>query len=116
MFPSNSSCEFIYCYCSDIQLHILILQISSTTDEEALNLVQKEQQTEDNNNKPRYDLKYKSHIMEKYLQRLKQADSIEETEEQPKPELCKWLVSAANFTPSKNNYIEWNSRYNLLLS
>jgi hypothetical protein len=25
------------------------------------------------------------------------------------PELSKWLVSAANFTPSKNNYIDWDN-------
>lgn len=27
-----------------------------------------------------------------------------------KPELSKWIESAANFTPSKNTYIEWCAR------
>lgn len=27
------------------------------------------------------------------------------------PQLSKWLESAANFTPSKNSYIEWCARY-----
>uniref|UniRef100_A0A1B0CHK0 Homeobox domain-containing protein n=2 Tax=Lutzomyia longipalpis TaxID=7200 RepID=A0A1B0CHK0_LUTLO len=47
--------------------------------------------------------KYKSHIMEKYLQ-----DVESEQSKIGVPELSKWLESTANFTPSKNNYIDWN--------
>lgn len=50
------------------------------------------------------NVKYKNNIMEKYLRGLdysnnNKADGME---------LSKWLESAANFTPKKNNYIEWD--------
>lgn len=48
--------------------------------------------------------KYKSHIMEKYLRGLDCADK-----NSGGVELSKWLESAANFQPNKNNYIEWES-------
>lgn len=48
--------------------------------------------------------KYKSHIMEKYLRGLDCAST-----NSGGVELSKWLESAANFQPNKNNYIEWES-------
>ncbi|XP_059617843.1 homeobox protein Mohawk isoform X2 [Phlebotomus argentipes] len=47
--------------------------------------------------------KYKSHIMEKYLH-----DVESEQNKLAMPELSKWLESTANFTPNKNNYIDWH--------
>lgn len=55
--------------------------------------------------------KYKNQIMEKYLRGL---DASPENKAKYGLELSKWLESAANFTPDKNNYIEWDStRYEL---
>jgi len=54
--------------------------------------------------------KYKSQIMEKYLRGLGESVKNNVCE----PELSKWLESAANFTPNKNNYIEWNGPRYLL--
>uniref|UniRef100_A0A1B0GLW9 Homeobox domain-containing protein n=2 Tax=Phlebotomus papatasi TaxID=29031 RepID=A0A1B0GLW9_PHLPP len=48
-------------------------------------------------------VKYKNHIMEKYLQ-----DVESEQNKLVMPQLSKWLESAANFTPNKNNYIDWH--------
>lgn len=56
--------------------------------------------------------KYKSNIMEKYLRDL-QPSAADDQQEFVVPvvgegrQLSKWLESAANFTPDKNNYIEW---------
>lgn len=63
--------------------------------------------------------KYKSNIMEKYLRDL-QPPAMLEVKNEPTGgaddeaapaigggELSKWLESAANFQPDKNNYIEW---------
>lgn len=50
--------------------------------------------------------KYKNQIMEKYLRGL---DDSQHGKEKCGLELSKWLESAANFTPNKNNYIEWES-------
>lgn len=50
--------------------------------------------------------KYKNQIMEKYLRGL---DETQENKSKCGLELSKWLESAANFTPDKNNYIEWES-------
>lgn len=52
--------------------------------------------------------KYKNQIMEKYLRGLD--DSQPNKTNKCGMELSKWLESAANFTPEKNNYIEWESR------
>lgn len=57
--------------------------------------------------------KYKNQIMEKYLRGL---DGEEKTGEKCGLELSKWLESAANFTPDKNNYIEWESRRSVTLT
>lgn len=52
--------------------------------------------------------KYKNHIMEKYLRGLD--NSQNNNSNKCGLELSKWLESAANFTPDKKNYIEWDSR------
>lgn len=49
--------------------------------------------------------KYKNHIMEKYLRGLDCTNNNKDGG----IELSKWKESAANFTPDKNNYIEWDS-------
>ncbi|EDS37287.1 conserved hypothetical protein [Culex quinquefasciatus] len=49
--------------------------------------------------------KYKSSIMEKYLP---QGPSGLSCELRGPPSLSKWLESTAKFTPSKNNYIDWD--------
>ena len=72
--------------------------------------------------------KFKNYIIQKYFKGLGEDAQMETTniirtppgydennnhtfviEEvaQTRPQLSKWLESAANFTPSKNNYIEW---------
>lgn len=51
--------------------------------------------------------KYKNHIMEKYLRGLDCANK--NSSAGGGVELSKWLESAANFQPNKNNYIEWES-------
>lgn len=51
--------------------------------------------------------KYKNQIMEKYLRGL---NGTQPNKKKCGLELSKWLESAANFTPEKNNYIEWESR------
>lgn len=51
--------------------------------------------------------KYKNQIMEKYLRGL---DDSQKSSDKCGLELSKWLESAANFTPDKKNYIEWESR------
>lgn len=62
--------------------------------------------------------KYKSNIMEKYLRDLQpQTRDVGRPTNESKPDagvgvgigrqLSKWLESAANFTPDKKNYIEW---------
>lgn len=62
--------------------------------------------------------KYKSNIMEKYLRDLRpstdeQLEFATTTASDAVPvvgegrQLSKWLESAANFTPDKKNYIEW---------
>ena len=83
---------------------------------------------------PKNSNKYKSHIMEKYLRGLEEAetetDSVPTDLDNPScsfvrkefyaqanlnncdntkepPSLSKWLESTAKFTPSKNNYIDW---------
>lgn len=48
--------------------------------------------------------KYKNHIMEKYLRGLDCTNN-----NKGGMELSKWIESAANFTPDKNNYIEWDT-------
>lgn len=81
--------------------------------------------------------KYKNHIMEKYLRGLSDqkkhnngsdidddnydnnnninynSDKIDKDlgngKHEHRPELSKWLQSTANFTPFKNNYIDWNN-------
>lgn len=67
------------------------------------------------NNSPNNGLngnsKYKNHIMEKYLRGL---DCTNNNNKDGGVELSKWIESAANFTPDKNNYIEWDTvRYKL---
>lgn len=78
-------------------------QISSTTDESKTDEVQNEY------NKSTTigfsNTKYKNHIMEKYLRGLNESNKIVEIK---KPQLSKWLESAAKFTPEKNSYIDWN--------
>lgn len=64
--------------------------------------------------------KYKNHIMEKYLRGLDCTNSnnnnTTNNKDGSKVELSKWIESAANFTPDKNNYIEWDTvRYILQL-
>lgn len=61
--------------------------------------------------------KYKNHMMEKYLRGLDHSHNNNNhvsnnniTNNKCGQELSKWLESAANFTPDKNNYIEWDSR------
>lgn len=76
--------------------------------------------------------KFKNHIMEKYLRGLEenlynQGTNMIRTDcgydgnnnqeffvdgdvVETRPQLSKWLESAANFTPSKNSYIEWCAR------
>ncbi|XP_037024644.1 homeobox protein Mohawk isoform X3 [Bradysia coprophila] len=54
--------------------------------------------------------KYKNHIMEKYLRGLDCANN--KNSSSGGVELSKWLESAANFQPNKNNYIEWESNRN----
>lgn len=49
--------------------------------------------------------KYKNHIMEKYLRGLDYTTNSNKNH----LELSKWLESTANFTPNKNNYIEWDT-------
>lgn len=58
--------------------------------------------------------KYKNQIMEKYLRGLDDLDDTQPNKKKCGLELSKWLESAANFTPEKNNYIEWESRRYLL--
>lgn len=77
-------------------------QISSTTDD--LNTLQKNIEV---NKSIGGSTKYKNHIMEKYLRGLDETNIEPGTKKGP--ELSKWLESAANFTPNKNNYIDWNS-------
>lgn len=81
-------------------------QISSTTDD--LNTLQKfEGKTIEIGKSIGGSSKYKNHIMEKYLRGLDEKNIEPGTKKGP--ELSKWLESAANFTPNKNNYIDWNS-------
>lgn len=54
--------------------------------------------------------KYKNHIMEKYLRGLDNSSGNNNNNNKCDLELSKWLESAANFTPDKKNYIEWDSR------
>lgn len=56
--------------------------------------------------------KYKSHIIEKYLRGLDDSNSDLNNNDgnHSKPELTKWIISAENFTPSKNSYLDWDSR------
>lgn len=79
-------------------------QVSSTTNTPATI------QTNVNEGKPTSGLfsnaKYKNHIMEKYLRGL---DCANKNNASGGVELSKWLESAANFQPNKNNYIEWDS-------
>lgn len=68
---------------------------------------------------PSNKAKYKSNIMEKYLRdqqpaAANQHDALFEVKNETMDggiigggELSKWLESAANFQPDKNNYIEW---------
>lgn len=59
---------------------------------------------------PFSNAKYKNHIMEKYLRGLDCANKNNGTGSGGGGvELSKWLESAANFQPNKNNYIEWES-------
>ncbi|XP_063701890.1 homeobox protein Mohawk [Culicoides brevitarsis] len=72
--------------------------------------------------------KFKNHIIEKYLRGLDESSNLkpptdpsftdnnnnqfsyvnsEQTTILTGPQLSKWLESAANFTPSRENYIEW---------
>ncbi|XP_037926281.1 iroquois-class homeodomain protein IRX-5 isoform X2 [Hermetia illucens] len=76
-------------------------QISSTTDEKFSVMDEESLKYQQN---PSSNPKYKQQIMEKYLRDTNQGTSIS-----PSPELSKWLESAANFTPNKHNYIDWNS-------
>lgn len=60
--------------------------------------------------------KYKSHIIEKYLRGLDDSNNdlnnnLSNGNNHSKPELTKWIISAENFTPSKNSYLDWDSRY-----
>lgn len=81
-------------------------QISSTTDD--LNTLQKfERKTIEIGKSIGGSAKYKNHIMEKYLRGLDETNIEPGTKKGP--ELSKWLESTANFTPNKNNYIDWNS-------
>ena len=51
------------------------------------------------------NVKYKNNIMEKYLRGLDCSNNNKDGG----LELSKWLESTANFTPDKNNYIEWDT-------
>lgn len=53
--------------------------------------------------------KYKNQIIEKYLRGLDDDDGPVDRSKCDL-ELSKWIESAVNFTPEKNNYIEWESR------
>lgn len=53
------------------------------------------------------NVKYKNNIMEKYLRGL-DCSNNNNNNKRDGMELSKWLESAANFTPKKNNYIEWD--------
>lgn len=75
-------------------------QISSTTDDARMDEAQIEY------NKAFSNTKYKNHIMEKYLRGLNESKG--DFKEPKKPQLSKWLESAAKFTPEKNSYIDWN--------
>lgn len=75
-------------------------QISSTTDDMKIEEAQNEF------NKSFSNPKYKNHIMEKYLRGLNETKG--DFKEPKKPQLSKWLESAAKFTPEKNSYIDWN--------
>lgn len=72
--------------------------------------------TEENANKLPFNYfssaKYKNHIMEKYLRGLESSQLSNNNNSNKKCdlELSKWLESAANFTPDKKSYIEWDSR------
>lgn len=59
--------------------------------------------------------KYKNHIMEKYLRDLDEPDErseinqVEEADDRPEI-LSKWLQSAVNFKPRRENYVDWERK------
>lgn len=93
-----------HCYTPRKLFQPQCFQVSSTTDDQQSSTI------DDENYKNQQqgftsNTKYKQQMMEKYLRDTSQSSSASTSS----PELSKWLESAANFTPNKNNYIDWNS-------
>lgn len=126
-FQRNNVIRYISCfallsvlnceYKADMKLKLyLAQQVSSTTNNNNNNNCVTVMNAADNNleQKPPFNYftnaKYKNQIMEKYLRGLDDSDGAQPSKRKCGLELSKWLESAANFTPEKNNYIEWESR------